>query len=55
MNHASVWRELGLHPSAPPRLWRRFLSGDRRVAALQVLAMVVLEDFATRHKLRSPR
>lgn len=52
MNHSLIWSELGLHPSAPPRLWRRFLSGDRRVSALQVLAMVVLEDFATRHSLK---
>src|SRR5262249_20232348 len=50
--NADVWKALGLNPVAPIRLWDRLMRKDRRVAALQVLALVVLEDFATRHGLR---
>lgn len=50
--NADVWRALGMNPSAAQSLWQRFLLGDRRVAALQLLALIVLEDFATRHGLR---
>ncbi len=48
-----VWTALRLDPDAPRRIWDRFLSGDRRVSALQVLALLVLQDFAVRHNLRS--
>jgi asparagine synthase (glutamine-hydrolysing) len=49
-NH-DLWFTLGWNPLAPADLWNRFLRGDRRVAALQVLALVVLEDYARRHGL----
>jgi asparagine synthase (glutamine-hydrolysing) len=52
MSHHAVWSNLGLSPAAPAALWQRFERGDRRVAGLQVLALVVLEDFASRHGLR---
>lgn len=55
MHNRDVWRTLCMNPSAPQQLWERFLRGDRRVAALQVLALLVLEDFTTRHGLRSDR
>lgn len=47
-----TWSRLGFDPSAPTRLWERFLRGDPGVAALQVLALVVLGDYAARHDLR---
>lgn len=47
-----VWSELGLDPMAPARLWRRYDDGDRSVAGLQVLALMVLADYAARHGLR---
>jgi asparagine synthase (glutamine-hydrolysing) len=52
LENDAVWSGLGLDPAAPVRLWQRFLGKDSRVAALQVLALVVLEDFASRHGLR---
>ena len=33
-------------------LWERFLQGDQRLSALQILALVVLEDFTIRHGLK---
>jgi len=50
-----VWSGLGLNPMAPAHLWERFVRRDGRVAALQVLALVVLEDYARRHGLISPK
>jgi asparagine synthase (glutamine-hydrolysing) len=50
-HNRDAWAALALGPDAPPRLWDRFQSGDRRVSPLQVLAFVVLEDFAARHGL----
>jgi asparagine synthase (glutamine-hydrolysing) len=47
-----VWRQLGVHSEAPARLWRRFENRDRRVAALQILALLVLAEYAERHGLR---
>lgn len=47
----AVWSALGLAPEAPVEVWRRFLSGDRRVAPLATIALVMLGDFAHRHKL----
>jgi asparagine synthase (glutamine-hydrolysing) len=51
MRDEEVWAALGICPTAPGQLWERFLEGDPRVAALQVLALVVLADFASRHGL----
>ena len=48
-----VWRQAGIAADAPAALWRRFLRGDRRVAATEVLALWVLADFVSRHSLRS--
>jgi len=52
MQDNDVWAALGIAPAAPACLWSRFLRHDPRVAALQVLALVVLADFAARHGLR---
>jgi len=52
MREADVWRALGIDPQGPSYLWRRFEGGDRRVAALQVLALLVLADYTARHGLR---
>jgi len=52
LSGGSVWKGLGILPEAPLTLWRRFESRDKRVAALQVLALLVLADFAARHGLR---
>jgi len=46
-----VWNSLGLDPEAPPQLWARFLEGDARVSPLGILALMTLEDFASRHGL----
>ncbi|MHB1561904.1 MAG: asparagine synthetase B family protein, partial [Isosphaeraceae bacterium] len=51
MEDHDVWDALGIAPAAPAGLWKRFLERDPRVAALQVLALVVLADFAARHGL----
>ncbi len=51
IRNADVWCALGMNPQAPVRLWQRFLEYDRRLAALQVVALLVLEDYATRHGL----
>jgi asparagine synthase (glutamine-hydrolysing) len=47
-----VWAGLGFDPAAVARVWDRFTAGDRRVAAAQPLAFVVLYDYVTRHGLR---
>jgi asparagine synthase (glutamine-hydrolysing) len=47
-----VWSALGWDPLTPAYYWERFLRRDRRVAALQILALVVLEDYTRRHGLR---
>jgi asparagine synthase (glutamine-hydrolysing) len=49
VGNASLWSRLGIAPTAPPSLWQRFLRRDQRVAALQVLSLVILEDYASRH------
>ena len=51
MDNSDVWAGLGIAPAAPAGLWSRFLRRDPSVAALQVLALVVLADFAARHGL----
>jgi asparagine synthase (glutamine-hydrolysing) len=53
LSQGDVWKGLGLQVESPLLLWRRFERGDRRVAALQVLALLVLADYATRYGLRS--
>jgi asparagine synthase (glutamine-hydrolysing) len=52
INNRDVWHTLRLNPQAPRKLWDRFVDKDSRVSALQVLALMVLEDFASRHALR---
>jgi asparagine synthase (glutamine-hydrolysing) len=52
MREGDVWQSLGIDPRGPSELWGRFEGGDRRVAALQVLALLVLADYAARHGLR---
>ncbi len=47
-----LWTRVGVHPDAPAQIVTRFLAGDRRIAALQVLAFIVLEHHTTRHHLR---
>jgi asparagine synthase (glutamine-hydrolysing) len=52
VENAAVWLALGFHPDAARRLWQRFVRQDTRVSALQILALIVLEDVASRHRLR---
>ncbi len=52
MTDHDVWEGLGFDPEGPGRLWERFLRRDPSVAALQILGLVVLGDFAARHGLR---
>jgi asparagine synthase (glutamine-hydrolysing) len=52
VRNGDVWTALGLNAAEPSALWQRFLQGDRRLSALQILALVVLHDFATRHGLQ---
>jgi asparagine synthase (glutamine-hydrolysing) len=52
MHEGDVWRALGVDADGPLRLWQRFQGGDHRVAGLQVLALLVLADYARRHGLR---
>jgi asparagine synthase (glutamine-hydrolysing) len=50
--NGDAWSALGFDPDVPGQIWQRFLRGDARVAPLQILALVVLEDFVTRHGLK---
>jgi asparagine synthase (glutamine-hydrolysing) len=52
IENRDLWAGLGFNSEAPLSVWQRFQSGDDRVAALQVLGLVVLESFASRHGLR---
>jgi len=51
----ALWEHLGLHPRAPRELFARFIANDRRVSALQLLALVVLAHYATRYSLQRRR
>ena len=51
MEARTVWDDLGLQADAPARLWKLFLKRDPRVAALQVLGLVVLGDYAAKYQL----
>lgn len=46
-----VWRSVGLDGDAPTKLWERFLNGDGRVSALQLLALWALGTYVQRHEL----
>jgi asparagine synthase (glutamine-hydrolysing) len=52
VSSVDVWMSLEVQPRAPLALWNRFLRGDSRISPLQVVALIVLEDFTTRHGLR---
>jgi asparagine synthase (glutamine-hydrolysing) len=52
MADRALWKSLCFRPDAPTELWQRFISNDRSVAALQVLALLVLADYTARHCLR---
>jgi asparagine synthase (glutamine-hydrolysing) len=47
---ASAWRDLGLNNKGVTALWQRFVAGDKSVSPLQILAFVVLRDYANRHQ-----
>jgi len=49
--HSTVWPAAGLDVRAVRDLWAAFLTGDGRVSALEVLALVVLESYLRRHAL----
>jgi asparagine synthase (glutamine-hydrolysing) len=52
VDNRDLWAGLGFNSEAPRTVWQSFLSGDNRVAALQVLGLVVLESYASGHGLR---
>jgi asparagine synthase (glutamine-hydrolysing) len=51
VHDVGTWRRLGLDAKAVAAIWKRFLGGDRRISALQILAFVTLRDFAARWEL----
>jgi asparagine synthase (glutamine-hydrolysing) len=55
IRNSDVWSTLGVSSRAVRTIWERFCRQDGRVSALQILALVVLEDFAVRHRLRPAR
>ncbi len=48
---SAAWSDLGLASDAVSETWERFDRSDRRVSALQILALIVLRDFRARHGL----
>jgi hypothetical protein len=46
-----LWQDVGLEPAAAAATWDRFRAGDPTLSPLQVLGLVVLGDFAARHRL----
>jgi asparagine synthase (glutamine-hydrolysing) len=52
LRNRDAWQSLGINPAGPLALWERFLKDDRRLSALQILALVVLEDYTGRHGLK---
>jgi asparagine synthase (glutamine-hydrolysing) len=51
VRHGDLWAALGFAPAGPSRVWSRFEAGDPRLPPLGILALVVIEDFITRHGL----
>jgi hypothetical protein len=47
----NLWVRLGICPLSMAELWSRFTADEPRLSALQVLAPIVLHDFASRHRL----
>jgi asparagine synthase (glutamine-hydrolysing) len=45
----ATWQSIGVEPKAVADLFARFHAGDRGPAPLELLALVVLEDFCRRH------
>ncbi|MCE9608421.1 MAG: asparagine synthase (glutamine-hydrolyzing) [Planctomycetia bacterium] len=52
VGNGEVWNSLQFVPSAPKQIWTRFIAGDRRISDLQILALIVLEDYVVRHAVR---
>ena len=50
---SATWRGLAIVPSAVSAIWQRFVSGDRAISPLQLLAFVALRDYAVRNRLRA--
>jgi asparagine synthase (glutamine-hydrolysing) len=51
LHNQTVWLALGLNPSAVASMWDRFAKGASDVGGSQILALLVLGDFAARHQL----
>ncbi len=47
-----LWNRIGFRPEVPMIMWKRFRSGDRCIAATQILALVVLASYIKRHNLQ---
>ncbi len=48
---ATTWRDLGMEPAGARSVWERFAAGDPSTSPLQVLALITLRHFCTRHHL----
>ena len=50
-NNGDIWEAIGFDALAVRELWRSFDHGSQRVAATQILALLVLEDYTVRNGL----
>jgi asparagine synthase (glutamine-hydrolysing) len=44
-----IWRAVAFDADEPTRMWQRFLAGDPRVGAHQIVALWVLAEYVQRH------
>jgi asparagine synthase (glutamine-hydrolysing) len=51
LSEPETWRRVGVDPKGVEASFRRFDAGDRSLSPLQILGLVVLEDYCRRHRL----
>jgi len=48
-----TWSAIGINPVVPRQMWMAFASGDRRISALQIISLWMLQEYAARHNLKN--
>jgi asparagine synthase (glutamine-hydrolysing) len=51
LTDTSIWRNIGINPSVPLELWKRFQRRDPAIGGLHILGLIVLADVVSRQRL----